>query len=95
MGSILLAGCSGTIFNTFDLTKNESLTTGARQRAITNVPVGDGSRPGQVTPDRIVCAEPSPDVALAVANSFGLAISIVSKSSGSDSRYARGVPQQA
>ena len=42
--------------------------------------------PKYIEPKRVVCAEPSPDVALAVANSFGLGASIVSKGSGSITR---------
>lgn len=99
--SIALAGCGGgTIFKQFKLSDGTSITTGARQRVIINSPINptptEPSRPGQVNPVRIVCAEPSPDVALAVANSFGLGVSVVSKGSGSVSAsQAEGIAQLA
>lgn len=74
-----LAACStqpGDIFRTVKLPDDNTVLIGARQRAILNNPVGEGSRPGLVNPDRIVCAEPSPDVALAVAQSLGVGISV-------------------
>ncbi len=88
---VLLSACStapGEIFNQFDLHKNKygggkSITTGARQRVILNHDPNLMTRPGLVTPSRIVCTEPSPDVAAAVANSFGAAISVLGKGSGS------------
>ncbi|MCU7844686.1 MAG: hypothetical protein KZQ93_12680 [Candidatus Thiodiazotropha sp. (ex Monitilora ramsayi)] len=84
-----LTGCATSpeaINHKFDLTSDTSITTGARQRAITNVAIKPSSRPGLVDPERIVCAEPSPDVALAVANSFGFGISIFGQGSSSLTR---------
>ena len=79
-----LAGCGQmTIFETFDLHRGVSLSTDARQRVITNVKVNDDSIPGQIRPDRVVCAEPTPEVAVALANSFGLGVSILGQGSGS------------
>lgn len=80
-----LAGCStqpGSILNRLDLTKNETALVGSRQRAILNSPVGEASRPGLVNPERVVCAEPSPDVALAIAQSFGTGLSILDGGQG-------------
>lgn len=74
-----LAACStqpGDIFRTLNLTNDNSALIGARQRIILNSPVGEGSRPGLVNPERVVCAEPSPDVALAVAQSLGVGLSV-------------------
>ena len=48
---------------------------GARQRIILNSPVGEGYRPAGQS-GGVVCAEPSPDVALAVAQSLGVGISV-------------------
>ncbi len=84
-----LTGCSsqpGTIFKSFDLTGTSSVTTGARQRAIVNRPVGPLSRPGRVHPANIICAEPSPDVAIAVSQSLSAGISVFGKGSGSASQ---------
>lgn len=69
--AVALGACGGTIFRTVDLNSGESVVVDARQRTINNLVVDDRSKPGQVHPRRIVCAEPSPDVALAVANSLG------------------------
>ena len=47
--------------------------------------MGEGSRPGLVNPKRVVCAEPSPDVALAIAQSFGAGLSILGGGQGAGS----------
>ena len=77
---IAVSACStqpGTIKSFFGLEDNQSVLIGARQRAILNVEVGEGSRPGLVNPKRVVCAEPYPDVALAIAHSFGFGVSFL------------------
>lgn len=86
----IVSGCTegpGTIFNSFTLdTGGEpgpSITTGARQRLISNMTTGVASGPGRVHARRIICVEPSPDVAAAVANSFGIGVSILGQGSGS------------
>lgn len=97
--SLPLAGCTtepSSIFKLFDLHENVSVSTGSRQRIITNSSVGSNSIPGQVDPDRIVCAEPSPDVATALANSFGVGVSVLGQGSGSlAASSAEGVIQLA
>ena len=86
----VLVGCTqgpGTIFRETSLdtggNPGPSVTTGARQRLISNMTVGVASTPGRVHPRRILCVEPSPDVAIAVANSFGIGVSILGQGSGS------------
>ena len=82
----LLSGCAvapDATYKEFDLTGKKSVLTDTRTRAITNVPIKDSSRPGLVDPKHIVCAEPSPDVAVALANSFGAGISVMGYGSGS------------
>lgn len=79
---LTLAGCStaqNSIFRSFDLDNGGSLATDARQRVIINTPTHPTSRPGHVNPERIVCAEPSPDVATIVANSFGFGLNVLGK----------------
>lgn len=81
-GLLALAGCStaqNSIFRSFDLDNGGSLATDARQRVIINTPTHPTSRPGHVNPERIVCAEPSPDVATIVANSFGFGLNVLGK----------------
>lgn len=97
--TLVLSACTqppGNIREDFDLNAGSSLTTGSRQRAITNVDIGRFSLPGQVDPSRIVCAEPSPDVAVAVANSFGAGLSVLDFGSGSlTAAQAEGIAQLA
>lgn len=59
------------------------LVTDARQRIVAETSLGPFSRPGLVDPGQIVCSEPSPDVASAVATSFSGALSVLGKGSGS------------
>lgn len=83
-----LSACAtqpGTVFRDFELSDDKSITTGARQRAVLNITPGDGSRPGLINPERIVCAEPSPDVASAIAQSFGFGVSVLQFGAGSAS----------
>lgn len=82
---LLLSACAtqpGGIKNTLDIKGGESTLIDARQRAILNIPVADSPRPGLITPQRVVCAEPSPDVALAIAQSFGFGLSILGGGAG-------------
>lgn len=76
----VLVGCTtaqNSIFRQYDLDSGKSLTTDATQRVIINTKTHPSSRPGRVNPERIVCAEPSPDVASIVANSFGFGLNIL------------------
>ena len=80
----VLSGCSlmkpTTQIETFDLNEKDgenrglSLTTDATRRAITNVDIVNTSVPGQVVPKRIVCAEPSPDVAETFSKAVEVAV---------------------
>lgn len=65
--------------------KGHSLILGAKQRVVTNIDIVNKSLPGQVLPKRIVCAEPSPDVAQGVSDAIkvGIAASVARKGSGS------------
>lgn len=78
-----LAGCGGEIYRTVklnpDIDQSNSIVTDARQRLISITSPGVASRPGLVDPARIMCVEPSPDVAVAVANSLGGGLSVAGK----------------
>ena len=79
------SGCStksGNIFTPFSLDDGTSVSTGSRQRLVVNTSPEATPRPGLVQPKRIICAEPSPDVASTVANSFGSGLSIFGWGSG-------------
>ena len=83
---VLLAACSqppGTTLIRVPLNPDEFFTTGARQRIIANSEIAKFSRPGMVDPIRIVCTEPSPDAAVAVANSLGVGLSVLGQGAGS------------
>lgn len=78
--SVALPACvsgPGATYSQFDLDAGKSITTGASRRIVLNTKTHPSSRPGQVNPERIVCAEPSPDVAIAIANSFNLGASFL------------------
>ncbi len=82
----LLAACTqppGTTLERVPLQPDEFFTTGARQRVIANSDISNFSRPGLVDPRRVVCTEPSPDAAVAMANSLGVGLSILGQGAGS------------
>jgi hypothetical protein len=84
--SLLLGGCTEndqSIYRTVDLSKGSTLLTDAKTRTVLNIAPGSGSSPGYVVPSRIICAEPSPDVAQAVSKSFGAELSAAIASEGS------------
>ena len=99
LASIILSGCSTAPQNfvhQYSLDDGKSLITDSRTRNTSNLTPGGASIPGIVDPRRIVCAEPSPDVAVTVANSFGSAISIMGQGSASvTSAQAEGIAQLA
>jgi Skp family chaperone for outer membrane proteins len=99
IGTLFLSACTnppGTFFKAFSLRDDVSYSTDARQRVITSTEPKDSSRPGLVDPKRIICAEPSPDVAIAVANSFAVGASVLGQGSGSVSAaQAEGLAQLA
>ena len=65
-----VAGC-GDAIRTRWFGGGTAIFTGAETRAVSETEVGSGSEHGRVKPRYVRCAEPSPDVAKAVANSFG------------------------
>jgi|GEM_PF-1623347 len=74
----LVAGCAefSTVFRTTNLDEGASVVTDAQQRIVTNTKASvNENSPGINVPDRIVCLEPSPDVAQIFSN----ALSIVAK----------------
>ncbi len=76
------AACSTappSIFEPFSFDRGNSLSTDAGQRVIINMKTHASSHPGRVNPERIICAEPSPDVASAVASSLGFGLNILGK----------------
>jgi len=83
-GVLLLAtftGCARltTILRKADLNSGKSLITDAKQRVVTNIEVSPSSTSGtlgRIEPSRVVCAEPSPDVAQAISESFSAALSV-------------------
>ena len=54
-----------------EFTEGQIVATDSRLRIVNSSTIGFRSIAGEVDPHQIVCAEPSPDVAIAIANSFG------------------------
>ena len=74
---LVLAGCDSpalwtSIYRT--VPSDQTILTDAKQRSILNVAAAGG--PGRNRPTRIVCAEPSPDVAQAVSGAISAAIKV-------------------
>ena len=96
---LLLSGCSSSgesIFNKFQLDDGKSVGTDSKQRFVLNTSPKATPRPGLVQPQRIVCAEPSPDVATTVANSISGGFSLFGRGSASFSKTeAEGLIQLA
>lgn len=59
------------------------LATDSRLRVVVDAEQGIFSTSGLVEPKRIICTEPSPDVATTIANSFGVGLSVLGYGSGS------------
>ncbi len=70
--ALTLAGCSipGKILETFDIERDIIVKRDASQSVIINHKPNWMTRPGTVTPERVVCTEPSPDVATVLARSI-------------------------
>ncbi len=95
-----LAACNqqpGTILENVTIgEKVDGLATGARTRLISSKKIGVASRPGRVDPSRILCVEPSPDVALAVASQVSAGLAVLGKGSGSlSTSTSEGIAQLA
>lgn len=93
-----LGGCSSgakPLFEPFDLEDATSVAAGSRERFLLNTSPQATPRPGLVQPKRIVCAEPSPDVAVAVANSFGSSLPFGGGSIAISASQAEGLIQLA
>jgi hypothetical protein len=74
---LALAACSERpmdIDRTFSMTPPVAHGTGAKTRLITTTVPGPGSTQGRVTPNQIVCAEPSPDTASSVSSALTAAM---------------------
>jgi hypothetical protein len=72
---LIATGCSEnlkSIYRTVEIEpgKGPSIVTGSKQRIITNIDIVNTSVAGQVLPKRIVCAEPSPDVAQGISTAI-------------------------
>lgn len=86
--AMLLSGCAylDSIHREPVLSDSQSLLTDAKQRIITNTPVTTADVPailGHINPQRVVCAEPSPDVAQAISQSLAASFEAIGKGSGS------------
>ena len=85
---LVLGGCESpalrhSIFRTTSFDSGTAVITGAKQRVVTNLPAN--VKGGQNEPTRIVCAEPSPDVAQALSTAMTAAASVQVKGQGGGS----------
>ncbi len=71
-----LASCArlNSIFRTSDLSGTSAVFTDAKQRAVTSTEVSRAIFQGHVDPARVLCAEPSPDVAQAISESLSASL---------------------
>ncbi len=91
---LLLVGCGPRITKVDLDEQGNSVVTKAESRLITNTTIDRNSRPGQVTPKQVICAEPSPDVAQAISTALTAAVDIAGKGSGNIGiSYAEAVVQ--
>lgn len=75
-----LAACGAApdaVLKQADFTDGQIIVTDSRLRIVNNSAISASSLPGEVDPHQIVCAEPSPDVATAIANSFGGGLNVL------------------
>ncbi len=84
LAALACFGCSNgaTVLQAQKLGKDETLVTSADLRTITRTEVAENSDFGRVKPTAVTCAEPSPDVAKAVAESFQLDSEVAAEVSG-------------
>lgn len=71
---VVLTACTTAPTATLEqggLNDDQYVATDARLRIVNSAGISPSSIPGEVDPNRITCAEPSPDVATVIANSFG------------------------
>jgi len=86
IGLLLLTGCTSVIHKKLDIEGGQSVLVDARQRAIMNRTATWDQDRGGIKPNRVVCAEPSPDVATAVASAVGAGVSVLNYGSASVSQ---------
>lgn len=80
-----LVSCSkapNAVLKAKSLAPNDLIATDSRLRVVNSADITTYSIPGEVDPRQIICAEPSPDVATTIANSFGAGTSILRRPRG-------------
>lgn len=79
---VSISGCI-SLRRGFDLDDGRSILVSPDERAITSTAVKRTSTPGQIHPVRVICSEPSPDVAKALEKSLQAALSVKGQGEGS------------
>ncbi|MCK6454658.1 MAG: hypothetical protein L6R19_28010 [Alphaproteobacteria bacterium] len=88
--ALLTAGCAVPIPKPKDINEerglgpNNSVILGSASRSINTTEIKPGSKPGQVDPKRVVCAEPSPDVATTLAQSITASVNAAAQVQSAD-----------
>lgn len=80
---LLTSACETSAPKSLQLKPDQLAFTDAELRVITNSEIGPNSVPGLPDPLRLVCTEPSPDVAVATATSLSTGLSIFGQGSAS------------
>lgn len=94
---VFIQGCSvapDAFLTKTNLTHHDLIATDSRVRILAETEQGIWSTSGVVEPKRILCTEPSPDVATTLANSLGVSISVLNYGSASlSTQQAEGLIQ--
>ena len=77
LGLTACGGAPDAVFKQAEFTDGQIIATDSRLRIVNNTAISATSIPGEVDPQQIICAEPSPDVATSIANSFGGGLNVL------------------
>ncbi len=80
LASLGLTACNPApeaLLKQVDFSEDQIIATDSRLRVVSKSGIGISSIPGEVDPQHIYCVEPSPDVATAIANSFGAGANVL------------------
>ena len=95
IAALLIAGCqdSSTVIESKNLKSGEAMMTSANVRTINRYKVVRSESSGLIDPQYVTCAEPSPDVANAMATAFGAggSLGISGLPSGVDPKVAAAI----
>lgn len=77
LGLAACANAPNAVLKQTDFAEGQIVATDSRLRIVNKSGIGASSIPGEVDPLQIYCVEPSPDVATAIASSFGGGLNVL------------------